>query len=145
MKPGAVLATALVSLAFLAACQIAPRKSAAAHSKPIRSESDKLPPATARYIKKMEDRLGTYWYALDKIHLDELHVGTVTATFEIPAAGGKVRNVKVTSNTGGRSDALVALRAIDQFRAPPIPADVLAEAHQDYVVVEESFMIFANP
>ncbi len=93
----------------------------------------------------MEDRLGTYWYALDKIHLAELHVGTVTTTFEIPAAGGKVRNVKVTSNTGGRFDALVALRAIDQFRAPPIPPDVLAEAHQDYVVVEELFTIFAKP
>jgi hypothetical protein len=98
----------------------------------------------ARYVKKMEDRLGAYWYALDKIHLDDLSLGTVTTTFKIPAAGGKVRNVKVTSNTGGRFDALVALRAIDEFRASPIPPDVLAEVHQDYILVEESFTIFAN-
>lgn len=99
----------------------------------------------ALYYKNMEDRLGPIWYELTKIHEDELHLGTVSTTFEIPVAGGKVRNVKVVSNTGGRMNLLIALRAIDQLRAPPVPAVVLSELRADHIVAEESFTIFANP
>jgi hypothetical protein len=42
-------------------------------------------------------------------------------------------------------DRLIALRAIDQLRAPPIPPQVLAELRQDYIEVEESFTVFPNP
>ncbi|HEX4667206.1 MAG TPA: hypothetical protein VH207_11450 [Chthoniobacterales bacterium] len=97
------------------------------------------------YQKAVEDRLGPIWYELAKIHGNDLHLGTVDTTFEIPAAGGKMRNVRVISNTGGRMDRLIALRALDQLRAPPIPPQVLAELRQDYIEVEESFTVFPNP
>jgi len=50
----------------------------------------------------------------------------------------------VTSNTGGRIDKLIALRAIDQLVASPIPPAVLAELHKDYLEMEESFTVFAS-
>ncbi len=85
----------------------------------------KASPANKRYQKMVEDRLGQLWYRLVASNEDALDLGTVKTIFEIPAAGGKGRNLRVTSNTGGRMDELVARRAIEQLRAPPIPPDVL--------------------
>jgi hypothetical protein len=102
----------------------------------------KSSPAQERYKKTVEDRLGPLWYRLTKIHEDSLHLGTVATTFEIPAAGGQARNLRVSSNTGGRIDELIARRAIDQVRAPAVPAEILAQLHQDYMVFEESFTVF---
>ena len=87
----------------------------------------------AAYRKAVEDRLGSIWYRLVKIHEDELSAGTVDTTFEIPAVGGKVRKVKLVGTPATR------------LRAPPIPPQVLAELHQDYLHAEESFAVLANP
>ncbi|MGH8091862.1 MAG: hypothetical protein ACREIF_00100, partial [Chthoniobacterales bacterium] len=84
-------------------------------------------------------------YVLTKSNIDSLALGTVDTTFEIPAAGGRARNVKVTSNTGGRFDEMIALKAIEQLRAPPVPPEILAQLRQDHFVFDESFTIFANP
>jgi hypothetical protein len=140
VKPRIVLVVgaALISLVCLSACQTARPKPQAA------VKATKTSPAAAPYIKSMEDRLGQVWYQLVRIHETDLYLGRVDTTFEIPAAGGKVRNVKVISNTGGRMDPLIALRAIEQLRAPPIPPQVLAELHQDYIEVEESFTVFPS-
>jgi hypothetical protein len=102
-------------------------------------------PRMKSYKKTVEDRLGPLWYRLVKANEDILDLGTVNTTFEIPAAGGKVRHVKVISNTGGRMDELIVRRAIDQLRAPPVPPEILA--HHDHVFCEETFTLFdkANP
>jgi hypothetical protein len=41
-------------------------------------------------------------------------------------------------------DELIARRAIDQLRAPPVPPEILTQLHQDYFVLEESFTVFAQ-
>jgi hypothetical protein len=97
-----------------------------------------------RYKKTVEDELGPIWYRLTESNIAFLQLGTVTTTFEIPAAGGRVRNLRITSNTAGRMDELIARRAIGQLRAPPVPSEILAQLHQDYFVLEESFTIFGN-
>jgi hypothetical protein len=99
-------------------------------------------PAMARYYKQMEDRLGTIWYRLVEIHMRELDVGTVATTFEIPAAGGKVRNVKVTSNTAGQLAGSIAVQALTHLQAPPIPREVLAELDKDYLLAGEEFTTY---
>lgn len=137
VKPRIVLVAgaALVSLVCLFACQTA-------RPKPLTTaKSTKDSPAVAAYRKTMEDRLGQIWYQLVGIHENELSVGTVSTTFEIPAAGGKPRHVKVVSNTGSVISASIALRAIDQLRASPIPPQALAELHQDYIEFQESFAV----
>jgi hypothetical protein len=98
-------------------------------------------PAQERYKKTVEDQLGRIWYRLTELHEDSLRLGTVDTTFEIPATGGKVRSLTVTSNTGGRMDELIARIAIEQLRAPPVPHALLAQLHQDYIVLEESFTV----
>jgi hypothetical protein len=99
-------------------------------------------PARERYKKVINDRLGLLWYSLVKINEDALQIGRIDTTFEIPAGGGQVRNLRVTSNTGGRMAELIARRAIDQLRAPPVPSEILAQLQQDYMVFENSFSIY---
>jgi hypothetical protein len=82
------------------------------------------------------------WYSLVKVNEGALQIGTIDTTFEIPAGGGQVRNLRVTSNTGGRMAKLIAWSAIDQLRAPPLPPEILAQLEQDYMVFEESFTVF---
>jgi hypothetical protein len=65
----------------------------------------------------------------------------VAITFEIPATGGRVRNVKVISNTGGKFDEMVALKAIEQLRAPPVPPEILRQLDQNYLMFDEQFTI----
>jgi hypothetical protein len=102
----------------------------------------KASPAQERYKKTVEDRRGLLWYGLIKVNEDALQFGTIDTTFEIPAGGGQVRNLRVTSNTGGRMAELIARRAIDQLRAPPVPPEILAQLQQDYMVFENSFTLF---
>jgi hypothetical protein len=66
----------------LCSCQIPPR--AAEVPKPPAKAS----PALERYKKEVEDRLGPIWYRLVDVHENDLHLGTVKTTFEIPAKGG---------------------------------------------------------
>ncbi len=92
----------------------------------------------------VEDRLGPLWYHLVKINEDALQVGTVATTFEIPAAGGPVRNLTVIKNTGGRMAETIARQAIGQLRAPPVPHEILKQLQQDYFKLEESFTTYEN-
>jgi hypothetical protein len=119
-------------------CQTAP-STAKASNRP-----EKVFPAQERYEKLVEDQLGPIWYRLVEVHEDSLQLGTIKTTFEIPACGGRVRNLRVTSNTGGRMGELVARAAIDQLRAPPVPPEILAKLHQNYMLMEESFTVFPN-
>jgi hypothetical protein len=127
-----VLATALC----LSSCTTAPP-----NPEPPKSLT-KNSPAEERYKKTVEDQLGPLWYRLAEAHVDSLQLGTVETTFEILAAGGAARNLRIKSNTGGRIDELVARRAIEQLRAPPVPPAVLA--HHDHITFEELFTMYQN-
>jgi hypothetical protein len=141
--PTCLKALTFIVLLCLSSCQTAPPIAEA--PKPPAKDS----PAQERYKKNVEDRLGPLWYRLVNPNTKNLWAGTVDTTFEIFASGGKARNLTVTSNTGGPMDELIARKAIDQLRAPPVPSEILALLHRDYMVLEESFTIYetgnANP
>jgi len=121
---------------FASSCRTVPPK-VETPQKPQQSS-----PATERYKKKVEDRLGPIWYRLVKVNQDSLHLGTVHITFEIPIAGGQPHNLRVTSNTGGRMDELVVRMACEQLRAPPVPPEIAAQLPGGYFWLEESFTIY---
>jgi len=120
-----------VLVAFLIfSCQTAPKRSA------------RIPSTVKEYTHLVEDQLGPLWYRLIKANEDGVSVGTVKTTFEISAAGGRIRNLKIISNTGGGVSERIAREAIDQLRAPSIPPQLLRQLHQNYIVFEESFTIY---
>jgi hypothetical protein len=103
-----------------------------------------VPTTFEGYKKLVEDRLGPHWDGFVKVSEDLVAVGTVKATFEIPAEGGRARNLKIVSNTGNEVDERIARAAIGRLRAPPIPPAILQREDKDYVLFEESFTIFDN-
>jgi hypothetical protein len=96
------------------------------------------------YKKVVEDRLGPIWH--QAIAADPaVTLGTVKVTFEIPAAGGRPRNLKTVSNTAGPVDERIARHAIEDLRVPPIPRAVLEKLQAgEPLVLDESFTVFQN-
>jgi hypothetical protein len=101
-----------------------------------------IPSTIKEYKDVVEDQLGPIWYRLVTTNEDRLNLGTIKTTFEIPAAGGRIRNLKIISNTSGWMSERIARIAIDKLRAPPIPPSLLLQLRQDHIVFEESFTIF---
>ena len=62
--------------------------------------------------------------------------------FRIPVAGGQAQALKIISNSGGRMNELIARMAIEQFRSPPVPAEIVARLPDGYFYFEESFTVF---
>jgi hypothetical protein len=115
----------------------------------MKAETPKKPakstPAMERYKETVEDRLGPIWYRVVKANQDFLQLGTVDTIFEIPLAGGRARNLRVTSNTGGQMAELVARSAILQLRAPPVPPEIAAQLPDGYFFFEETFTVAYPP
>ena len=88
------IAVAAVGVAALSSCQTTPSKS---ESKLARQVAEPTTPLQKEYYKVVEDRLGPIWYKLVAVNQEVADLGTVTVTFDIPAAGGKAQNVRVTS------------------------------------------------
>jgi len=132
---------AFIAVVLLACCSTAPTKTElpSAEQPPGRSG------ALQRYKKNVEDQLGPIWYRLTRANEDQLSPGTVKATFQIPAGGGKPQDVRVMSRLDNRVAQLIAQQAIEQLRLPPIPAAVLTEIHSDHLNLEESFTVFPAP
>ncbi len=108
------------------------------------TEQEIFPATTSRaeYKKAVEDRLGPLWYRRVELNERGASLGTVTASFRIPAKGGRVRKVQIISSTGNVIDEQMVRTALEQLRAPPIPPALLKNLQHDYFVFEESFTIF---
>lgn len=119
-------------------CQVSPSEPRA------RQRAQRLPPTLEDYKQELERRLGPPWYRLAHANQHLLSIGTTVFWFEIPAAGGRARNLRVVSNTGGRMNELIARKTILEFRAPPVPPSVLQKLKGDSFSMEESFTIFED-
>src|SRR4051794_35219234 len=127
----------VVPVALFVSSSVAVPPKAETLKKPAKSS-----PAAERYKKAVEDKLGPLWYRLAKANEGYLRVGTVDTTFQIPVAGGKAQNLRVTSNTGGGMDVRIGRIAIGQLRAPPVPPEIAAQLSEGHFFVEESFTIY---
>jgi hypothetical protein len=106
---------------------------------------ENTPPTVAGYKKAVEDRLGPLWYREVNRNINAAQVGVVKLTFLVPAEGGRVTNLKVLSNTGGKADEQFAVTAVNRLRVPPIPQVILTAEKTDHLFFEESFTVFADP
>ncbi len=96
-----------------------------------------IPPTIDGYKKVVEDQLGPVWYR-EVAANPGTTTGTVKLTFELPAAGGRARNLKTVSNDSGVADERIARAAVGRLRVPPIPAAILKAARKDYLAFDES-------
>jgi len=96
-----------------------------------------------RYKKMVSDAIGSRWYYYVNSQIGLLNIGTVDIRF-IVEANGKVRNVRVTSNSSNESFASVSVNSIIEAEIPPIPEDVAKLLDNGRIEIDYSFTILSN-
>lgn len=96
-----------------------------------------------RYKKNISEAIGSRWYYYVNNQMGLLNIGTVTVQFVVNP-DGKVRNVKVISNTSNESFASVSINAIMEAEIPPIPQEVAKLLENGRIEIDYSFTILSN-
>ena len=96
-----------------------------------------------RYKKMVSDAIGSRWYYYVNNQIGLLNIGTVDIRF-IVQADGKVRNVRVTSNSSNESFASVSVNSIIEAEIPPIPEEVAKLLDNGRLEIDYSFTILSN-
>ena len=78
-----------------------------------------------RYQKIVTDAIGSRWYAYTQSRADLISIGTLTAHFVVDRTG-KIKDLKILSNSSNEAFANVCLQSILDAKLPPIPEDVAA-------------------
>lgn len=76
-----------------------------------------------RYQKIVTDAIGSRWYAYTESKRDLITVGTLKAHFFVDR-NGKIKGLKVQSNSSNETFANICLQSILDANLPPIPDDV---------------------
>jgi outer membrane biosynthesis protein TonB len=97
-----------------------------------------------KYEKTVLDAIGSRWYAYTPAKMDLISLGTATVVFSIDRSG-RVKNLKVVSNSSNEAFANVCLQSIleidHQF---PIPEDVAATLPPEGLNEQITFSMFPN-
>ena len=96
-----------------------------------------------RYKKMVSDAIGSRWYYYVNSQIGLLNIGTVSIRFTVDS-DGKVKNLKVLSNTSNESFASVSTSAIIEAEIPPIPPDVASLLENNRIEIDYSFTILSN-
>ena len=76
-----------------------------------------------RYQKIVTDAIGSRWYAYTQSKAGDFGIGTLTARFVVDRTG-KIKALKILSNTSNETFANVCIQSIMEANLPPIPDDV---------------------
>lgn len=96
-----------------------------------------------RYKKMVSDAIGSRWYYYVNNQLGLLNIGTVSIRFVVQP-DGKVRDVRVLSNTSNESFASLSVSAIIEAEIPPIPPEVAKILDNSRIEIDYSFTILSN-
>jgi outer membrane biosynthesis protein TonB len=101
---------------------------------------DKIGPAGYRFQKQIWDLIGTAWYREMQANSQKMPVGIVRIAFTV-SPDSKITNVRVLANTSNEIFANICLRAIQQVKIPPVPAELLSHGKYEE---EITFKMFPN-
>jgi outer membrane biosynthesis protein TonB len=96
-----------------------------------------------RYQKMLHDAVGSRWYSYVQQQADLVNIGTARIVFSVDRTG-RVKNLKVISNTSNESFANVCLRSVLEVKMPAIPDDVADTLPAEGLEEEISFTMFPN-
>jgi hypothetical protein len=101
-----------------------------------------VPTTIEGYKKIVEDQLGSLWYRQTRFYADGLSVGTVVTQFAISSEGGRIRQLKIVSNTANAIVKMTVLHAIRGLRVPPVPPAILKNLPDHLITFEYSFTVY---
>lgn len=96
-----------------------------------------------RYEKMIQDAIGSRWYAYVAQKMDLISLGTAKVVFSIDRSG-RVKNLKVVSNSSNEAFANVCLQSILEIQMPPIPEDVAGALPPEGLDEQITFTMFPN-
>ena len=96
-----------------------------------------------RYLKFLNDAVGSRWYASVEREMGLYGIGTARLVFSVDRSG-QIKNLKVVENTGNEAFANVCIQSVQEAKLPPIPDDFAASLPPEGLEVELPFTIFAN-
>ncbi len=96
-----------------------------------------------RYEKMIQDAIGSRWYAYVAGKMDLVNLGTAQVVFSIDRSG-RVKNLKVVSNSSNEAFANVCLQSIIEIQMPPIPEDVATTLPPEGLDEQITFTMFPN-
>jgi outer membrane biosynthesis protein TonB len=96
-----------------------------------------------RYEKMVQDAIGSRWYAYVGQKMDLINLGTTQVAFSIDRSG-RVKNLKVVSNSSNEAFANVCLQSIIEIQMPPIPEDVASSLPPEGLDEQITFTMFPN-
>ena len=97
-----------------------------------------------RYQKIVTDAIGSHWYTYVDSKREMVGIGTLIAHFVVDRSG-KIKNLRILSNTSNETFANVCLQSILDANLPPIPDDVADTLPPDGLDSGEmSFTMYAN-
>jgi outer membrane biosynthesis protein TonB len=97
-----------------------------------------------RYLKKMNDAIGSRWYSSMERKGEMAGVGTVQVHFFIDRRG-KVQQLKVTKNTSNETFQDICLGSIYDAHFEPIPEDLAKALPSEGLEMEEfTFILYPN-
>jgi outer membrane biosynthesis protein TonB len=96
-----------------------------------------------RYEKMVQDAIGSRWYAYVAEKMDLINLGTTKVAFSIDRSG-RVKNLKVVSNSSNEAFANVCLQSIIEIQMPPIPEDVGSTLPPEGLDEQITFTMFPN-
>jgi len=99
-------------------------------------------PELQAYLKIVQDAIGARWYST-MVKKEWPNLGSVRIDFLIDR-NGKVKNLRVLSNTAGSALERVSREAIKQIRLPPIPEPLRRQLQARELENEITFTIFPN-
>ncbi len=96
-----------------------------------------------RYEKMVHDAIGSRWYAYVGQKMDLISLGTTQVSFFVDRSG-RVKNLKVISNSSNEAFANVCLQSIIEIQLPPLPEDVAATLPPEGLDEQITFTMFPN-
>ena len=76
-----------------------------------------------RYQKIVTDAIGSRWYAYTQSKMGLINIGTLQAHFVVDRTG-RIKSLKILSNTSNEAFANICLQSILDANLPPSPDDV---------------------
>jgi outer membrane biosynthesis protein TonB len=97
-----------------------------------------------KYVKQLQDAIGSRWYYLMERNADLKSVGTTELRFDIEP-DGHIENLRVVRNTTTEACASIAIRSVQETKFPPLSDDLVAALPGGHLTMDEMvFAIFPN-
>jgi hypothetical protein len=100
-------------------------------------------PEYSAWKKRVLDAIGTRWYREVQKHEALVAVGKTRILFQV-LPDGRIRNLKVISNSSNEAFAHICITAIGDGKYPPIPATVLKDQPHKWCDMDVSFEMFSR-